>query len=251
MLSSDALDDLLHDKALTVGDKLLVILAVDADRPKKTVEIRNLGKAAGWREIEKRNLSRDLPRYCNGLAIKKPEGWKLNKQGRDRVCVVAPDAVKGTVNKVSIDLRKHFANISNPDVQGFLKEAIECLEHRLFRAAVVLAWVGGVAVLHDHIVANHLAAFNAAAKARYEKAGGRRTIKTMTTAENIGEQLKETELLQVLHDMSVIDKSVKTKLGHALDLRNSCGHPTSLKIGEHTVAAHIETLILNVFAKFT
>jgi hypothetical protein len=29
-----------------------------------------------------------------------------------------------------------------------------------------------------------------------------------------------------------------------------CGHPNSLKIGEHAVAAHVEVLILNVFSKF-
>jgi len=43
---------------------------------------------------------------------------------------------------------------------------------------------------------------------------------------------------------------VRQELEGCLKLRNGCGHPNSLKLGENKVAAHLETLILNVFAKF-
>jgi hypothetical protein len=41
---------------------------------------------------------------------------------------------------------------------------------------------------------------------------------------------------------------VKQELDTALQLRNGCGHPNSLKIGANKVAAHLETLALNVYA---
>jgi len=45
-------------------------------------------------------------------------------------------------------------------------------------------------------------------------------------------------------------KNVKTELEGCLKLRNGCGHPNSLVVGENKVSAHIETLMQNVFAKF-
>jgi len=35
-----------------------------------------------------------------------------------------------------------------------------------------------------------------------------------------------------------------------LDLRNGCGHPNSLKVSVNKSAAHIETLLQNIFEKF-
>jgi hypothetical protein len=62
--------------------------------------------------------------------------------------------------------------------------------------------------------------------------------------------MKEYDFLQVLAAISLIGKSVKTELETCLRLRNGCGHPNSLKIGENRVAAHLETLIQNVFEVF-
>jgi len=62
--------------------------------------------------------------------------------------------------------------------------------------------------------------------------------------------MKESNFLQVLEDIKLIDKNVKTELVGRLNFRNACGHVNALKLGEHAVASHIETLILNVFTKF-
>lgn len=62
--------------------------------------------------------------------------------------------------------------------------------------------------------------------------------------------MKESIFLDILESISVIGNDVKKELKKCLDLRNSCGHPNSLVIGENRVAAHVEILILNVFSKF-
>jgi hypothetical protein len=62
--------------------------------------------------------------------------------------------------------------------------------------------------------------------------------------------MKEHEFLQILNAISAIGKSVKDELEGCLKLRNGCGHPNSLQIGEARVSAHIETLMLNVFSVF-
>jgi hypothetical protein len=108
----------------------------------------------------------------------------------------------------------------------------------------VLSWVGAVAVLYEEVWANHLAVFNAEAAKRFPK---------WTAAKNADDlsSMKESHFLQILHAISVIGKNTKDELEACLKLRNTCGHPNSHKIGEHRVASHIETLMLNVFSQFT
>ena len=100
-----------------------------------------------------------------------------------------------------------------------------------------------MSVLHDYIVANKLSEFNTEATSRNSKR------KAAKTADDLG-LMREDTFLDVLQAISVIGKNVKQELKKALTLRNGCGHPNSLKLAEHKVSAHIEDLVLNVFAKF-
>jgi hypothetical protein len=126
---------------------------------------------------------------------------------------------------------------------GIVEQAISAFEHKLYRAAVVLSWVGAVSLLYAHVVANELAAFNTEAKKRNAKW---KTAKTRDDLTLMGER----DFLQILQAISVIGKNVKQELEHRLDLRNGCGHPNSLVVAESMVSAHLEALTLNVFAKF-
>jgi len=133
--------------------------------------------------------------------------------------------------------------IQNADAREFIMEAIVCSEQSLFRAAVVLSWAGAIAVLHDHVVAKHLTAFNAEAKRLNPK------WKAAKTSDDLG-IMKEYDFLQIIRAISVIGQNVKQQLEAGLKLRNACGHPNSFKVGANNVASHLETLIQNVFAKF-
>ena len=113
----------------------------------------------------------------------------------------------------------------------------------MYRASVVLSWVGAVSLLYDYVISNKLKEFNDEALKRDPK------WKIANTQEDLS-RLKEYEFLQILVSISALGKSVKDELENCLKLRNGCGHPNSLRIGESRVAAHIETLMLNVFAKY-
>jgi hypothetical protein len=63
--------------------------------------------------------------------------------------------------------------------------------------------------------------------------------------------MKEADFLERFAGIKVIGKNVKTQLVNGLNLRNGCGRPNSLKVGANVVAAHIETLLLNVFDRFS
>jgi hypothetical protein len=125
-------------------------------------------------------------------------------------------------------------------VRSFVEEAIAAFENGLYRSAGVLTWVGAVALLYDHVVSHKLAEFNQEAVARNIK------WKAATNAEDLT-RMKEHDFLQILPAISVVGKNVKDELEGCLKFRNACGHPNSLKLGEARTAAHIETLMLNVF----
>ena len=108
---------------------------------------------------------------------------------------------------------------------------------------MVLSWVGAVAVLHDHVISKKLGDFNAEALRRWPK------WKAATTGDELA-VMKEADFLQVLQAISVIGKNIREELEACLKYRNACGHPSSLKIVETRVVAHVETLMANVFESF-
>jgi hypothetical protein len=141
-------------------------------------------------------------------------------------------------------LRQSLSKIASQYSRDFIEEAIGCAEAKFYRAAIILNWVGAIRMLQEHVVANHLAPFNTEAARRDSKWRPAKTTDDLS-------RMKEHEFLQILEGMSIIGKSVKAELEGCLTLRNSCGHPSSLQVSENRTAAHIETLVLNVFSMFT
>jgi hypothetical protein len=101
-----------------------------------------------------------------------------------------------------------------------------------------------MSVLYDYVVKRKLADFNAEAKRRDSK------WRDARSADGLG-RMKEHDFLDIIEAVGVIGKNVKQELqNNCLQLRNSCGHPNTFQVGEHRAAAHLETLIQNVFSKF-
>ena len=126
---------------------------------------------------------------------------------------------------------------------AFVEEAVQCFEAHLYRAAVVLSWVGAVSVLYNHVLTNHKASFNSAAAKKNPK------WKPANSSDDLT-RMKEADFLEVCESASIIGKSVKQELQTALTFRHGCGHPHSLKLGEHRVSAHIESLVLNIYSQY-
>ena len=242
MLNVTALKELLHQPALSNRDKVLLCLGSEPPQPKSISEIKEVAIAAGLRKAASWNIS-DYLSKAHGLAIRTPAGWELTAQGKTHVGTIAGPYVDGPTIVAAASLRSHLPTISSPDTRAFVEEAIRCFEAKLLRAAVVLSWVGALSLLYDHVVSSKLAAFNLEARKRDAK------WKDATSPDGLA-RLKEYDFLQICHAISVFGKSVKDELEGCLKLRNGCGHPNSLKIGEHKASAHVETLIQNVFLVF-
>jgi hypothetical protein len=242
MIAESSLKDLLSKKEYSRADKLLLVMAVDSARPKSIAEIRTLASNAGLTEAKKWNIA-DILARSKPNAIRSKDGWELTSDGRRIVSDLAGPYSATVAPKVAAGLRHYLVSVADDQTRDFLEEAVLCLESELYRAAVVLSWVGAVAVLQDHVLNSRLADFNAEAKRRDSK------WKDAKTRDDLS-RLKEAEFLNILEAISVAGKSVKQELEGCLRLRNGCGHPNTLKIGDAKVAAHLETLIQNVFSRF-
>lgn len=248
MLVENDLRSCLHKRRLPRRDALLLILSVGAETPKNVQRIKRLGRDAGVTEIQRWNVS-DILRKAKSLAIRLPQGWALTMDGKQLVKSfdVFPQTKSVRIINTAHELRAATSKITDSDTVRFLSEAIACFEAGLYRACVVLSWAGAVALLYKHVIDKHLAPFNAEVQRRDPK------WKPPVIADDLA-RMKESEFLDVIASppLSIIGKNVKEELKNSsLQLRNACGHPSSLVIGENKVAAHLETLILNVYRRFS
>lgn len=241
MLKSDDLKGWLH-KDLGRLDKLLLVLATQ-DGPISVSQVVEVSAGAGFRDPKNKkwNVSGILG-ASKGKAIR-TSGWELADAGRMHLRSLGVASVSPAVMQVEVDLRKHLSKVTDAQTREFVEEAIKCHESELYRSAIVMSWLGAMDVLQKHVHQNHLAAFNAEALRVNTK------WKSAVSQDDIG-KMGESDFLDRIEALSIIGKNVKAQLKVCLDLRNGCGHPNSLKVSVYKSAAHIETLLQNVFEKF-
>jgi hypothetical protein len=239
LLQSNDLKAWLH-KELGKVDKTLLVLATQ-DSPIQVAKIIEIAEVAGFRAMQKWNVSQVLI-SSKGKAIR-TTGWELTEVGKMHLRSLGVASISPAAMQVAVDLRTHLAKVTDPQTRDFVEEAIKCHEAELYRSAIVMAWLGAMDVLQKNVHTNNLAAFNAEATRINSK------WKTAVTQDDIG-KMGEADFLDRIETLSIIGKNVKAQLKGCLDLRNGCGHPNSLKVSVNKSAAHIETLLQNVFEKF-
>ncbi|MBS0381748.1 MAG: hypothetical protein JSR56_04875 [Proteobacteria bacterium] len=229
----------MHAKGLVRKEQVLLCLAAEPMSPRSVAELRSISVRAGLRASKKWNLSAVLA-TLGGFALRSGAGWELTDSGKAEVARLTSATFTPLPTST---LRKLLPKIGSAGVVAFVQEAIESIEAHHYRAAVVLSWAGAVALLYDHVVAHELTTFNAEAVRRDAK------WRVAKSSDDLS-RMKEYDFLQILESISVTGKNVKVELENCLKLRNGCAHPNSLKIAEHRVNAHLETLVLNVYTMF-
>lgn len=240
LLKSSDITNWLH-RDLSRIDKLLLTLAT-FDTPRSVADIVERAAAAGFREPKKWNVSQCL-KSSDGKAIRLSGGWVLTDAGKHHLVGLGVTTVSPAAQQVAVDLRAHLANIGDQQTHHFVEQAIRCHEHALYRAAIVMSWLGAMDVMQKHVFRHHLSAFNTEAIRVNKK------WKSAKSPDDIG-KMGEADFLDRIEGLSIIGKNVKAQLKSALDLRNGCGHPNSMKVGANKSAAHLETLLQNVFERF-
>lgn len=240
MLQSTELKNWLHRNLLRL-DKLLLILAV-LDNPSSISQIKETAASAGFRIPKRWNISQILS-ASQGKAIRTDVGWELTEVAKLHLRNLGVSKISPAAMQIAVDLRAYLDKITDAETRNFVEEAIKCHEAELYRSAIVMSWLGAMDVLQKHVHAHHLAAFNIEASRVNKK------WKHANTTDDLG-KMREGDFLERIEGISIIGKNAKAQLKAALDLRNGCGHPNTLKVSTNKSAAHIETLLQNVFHKF-
>jgi hypothetical protein len=235
------------------GQKPAVLLLLShVEQPAPTMAIRNKGVQIGYRQVTQWNLSAILKSAANdGYVAQLKEGWKLLAPGLKSLDThYSPDAP--IVSETRHSLKDHVSKVANAERRAFIEEAIKCFDAKAYRAAIVLSWVGAVYILQEHIIAKQRSSFNAAGVARAAKTAASGTPFVFSPVKSLKDfgVIAEGDLLQVCQDAGMLHKAEKKMLQDRLDLRNQCGHPNPLEFAEHSVAFHIEQLMLNVYSKY-
>jgi len=144
------------------------------------------------------------------------------------------------VSKAITDL---IAKVPSASEKAFLTETSACYRCRAFRAAIVMAW----ALAMDHVLewilsdATRLAAFNARIPQRFPKKTG------LVINDRIGfQELKESELIDVLSAEGLISRDTAKVLREKLDKRNSAAHPSNVVFTQAQAEDVITDLVYNV-----
>lgn len=235
---------IVHTRDLPARDQLLVLLAIDSTAPIQVEEIRRRCVRVGLPRLARQNISDSLAK-SKGAAARTVSGWELQAPGIARVHDLAQKAqIALVVTHSSRSLRGHADSIKDGLTKSFVMEAIVCFEAKQYRAAVVFSWAGAIALVYEYVFSKKLLEFNAEALRRDAK------WRTAKQQDDLG-RMKEHEFLDVCEAIGILGKNVKQILqNECLMLRNACSHPNSALIAENSVAAHIEKLIKNVFARF-
>lgn len=221
-------------------DKILLVMATFSG-PNGISEIKSKARSVGC-NMDKWNVSEILSRK-KGFCLQVLGGYEIAEKGLARLRELGLNSLSPTAIRVAVDLRGHLDNIRDNDTRAFVEEAITCYEMRLYRSAIVMSWLSAMDILKKQVVASHLSDFNAEAKRINVK------WKEAKNSDDLG-AMNEGDFLNRISGISMIGKSRKLELERALNLRNGCSHPNSLKVGQNQVAAHMECLILNVFEIF-
>ena len=237
MIKSSKLEDWLH-RPISRTDKLVIILATSSG-PLMVADIKKKATSAGLREVSNWNVSQYLKK-SKGLAILVDNGWKITIKGKEHIRELGVLGEKHVAKRISDDLRVHLNKIKDTQTREFIEEAVKCHEAELFRAAIVMSWIGAIDALHKYVHSKHLKEFNEEARRVNPN------WKSAKTPNDLG-NMREVDFLDRAASISVISKSVKLELKKALELRNACSHPSSLKVSVNKSAAHIETLLQNIF----
>ena len=197
--------------------------------------------------ISRPNVTRLAERLANDRRT-----FRGSTLGRFRLTAVAltemDDEFRGAVEeKVSLSgfvlrLEGKLKGLSDPLVRSFVQEAVNCLRAGHLRAAVVLSWIGALAVLQHDIALNSLANFNLDAKSNGLLKRDARGVSDFS-------RIKEADFLDVAERIGVLSNAVKKELKVCLERRNNCGHPNDYIATETAVAAHIESLIVHIFER--
>lgn len=128
---------------------------------------------------------------------------------------------EGSTKSRVISLRESYARLAGLSLQQeeLFKQAMQCIEQGIYRAAIVMAWAAFIDVVEQKLAEDGLI------KVKAVKTGWVR----FATMEELRENIPEYQLIEAARDVKLLNKGeTKTILG-LLSKRNECAHPSGYK----------------------
>lgn len=118
------------------------------------------------------------------------------------------------------------------DVQDYFSEAISCLESKLYRSGIVLAWAGHFHVFSEVCYQKHEADIRVA-----------RPKWTFKDLAELKEAVTESHFLIVAKDVKFTTKARLRILDGQLSARNQCAHPTLYRPSMNAAIGYVDDMI--------
>ena len=174
--------------------------------------------------------------------IKVSGGYKLQRHLREAISKKL--GVEKITAQTSATLRELERKMPEGSRKEFLRETIDCFEAGANRATITMAWILAVDHLFAHILKHRLAEFNISlAKNRGVK------LNAVTQRDDFTD-IKESNFVEICRAGKIISNDVRKILDSSLGVRNSCAHPSGIKVTNTKVVAFVEDLVENVVLKY-
>lgn len=193
-----------------------------------------------------------LPAYLNEASrgqrkklLRDEDGFKLER--RRKAEIASKLAGAEPKRKVRTTLRAIEQQLPGGARREFLGETISCFEIGAYRAAVVMAWLLTLDVLFEFILANKLSDFNQALSRHPDKKINSLVIRGKDNFSDI----PEGQFIELGRSSGVYNNDIRKILNEKLGIRNSCAHPSTVKVPESKALEFIEDLTHNVIVRFS
>ncbi|MES1182089.1 MAG: hypothetical protein ABUL44_04770, partial [Flavobacterium sp.] len=181
------------------------------------------------------NVSRELASLASSkppILVKKASGYSFQRNFKKQLDEIYCSNKHS--KEVSIALRNLISNVNTKEQGKFLEEAISCFEFKLFRAAIIMAWLLTMDLIYERILNYYLQEFNEELKKRNKK--------KFISSKSDFEEYRESETIEILKVLGGISKEQRKILDEKLDIRNSAAHPNSTLFREPKVITYIQEL---------
>ena len=147
-------------------------------------------------------------------------------------------------------LAKLFEKMPDPQEDEYMKEAIACAKHQLFRGSAVLGWSAAIDRVHRVIEKLGFEKFNTASRLMASATTGR--FKRFSKAANVTSmgELREYfdgDMLWVLEGMGLLESNQNTRLRSCYEMRCQCSHPGEAPITEYNLLSFFSDIDQIIF----
>jgi hypothetical protein len=234
----------------------------------KTIGKKSLRDRAA--EIGARWFAAVAPTLGNEFGIAADLIDRYSQDFRRLVKISAPNNLKRSYEEILGSLLRHFrddlvlpvqtrpadveeitaletilAGLPDPEEDAYLREAIDCARHKLYRGAVVLGWSAAIDRIHRTIAKVGFDRFNATSlqmtsqqKGRFKKFNSPQHVYSLSEVREVFDKI----VLWIIEGMQLIDVNQHVRLTSCFDLRCQCAHPGDAPVTEYNLLSFFSDL---------